>query len=239
MTSKANILAQLRGQIASIEQDRGIEFDAPAAQGASVHRPSESEGRPLSSPSLASSATRNRGAQGHLASPVDEEAEDIPSAPDEARSAQDAYQKILRIIAVRERSTAYLRERLVTKEGFPPCAAEEALQKAQRLHLVDDRRYGDALIRMRLAAGKGLRTAEQEIQELGIDPTTLDAWQEHHERGRDAEVDRALQLLRRRPPRAKQAREAAFRKLVGQGYSTDVAATAARRWVEERDAPAF
>lgn len=187
MTSKANILAQLQGQIASIEQDRGIEFDAPS---------------------------------------------------DEAHSAQDAYQKILRIIAVRERSTAYLRERLVAKEGFPPQAAEEALQKAQRLHLVDDRRYGDALIRMRLAAGKGLRAAEQEIQELGIDPTTLDAWQEHHEQGRDAEVDRALQLLRRRPPRAKQAREAAFRKLVGQGYSTDVAATAARRWIEECDASA-
>ena len=42
-----------------------------------------------------------------------------------------------------------------------------------------------------------------------------------------------LALLRRRPPRAKRAREAAFRKLVTQGFDTDVAVTAARRWSEE------
>ena len=98
---------------------------------------------------------------------------------------------------------------------------------------IDDRRYGDALIRMRLAAGKGLRDAEAEIEALGIDPRTLDAWQEHAERGRDAEIERALALLRRRPPRAKAAREAAFRKLVSQGYATDIASTAARIWHEE------
>ena len=46
-------------------------------------------------------------------------------------------------------------------------------------------------------------------------------------------MQRALALLRRRPPRAKQAREAAFRKLVGQGFPTDIASSAARLWSEE------
>ncbi len=35
------------------------------------------------------------------------------------------------------------------------------------------------------------------------------------------------------PPRAKQVREAAFRKLAAQGFDTDVAASAARLWYEE------
>ena len=46
-------------------------------------------------------------------------------------------------------------------------------------------------------------------------------------------MERALALLRRRPPRAKQVREAAFRKLAARGFDTDVAASAARLWYEE------
>ncbi len=133
---------------------------------------------------------------------------------------------------MRERSTAYVRERLL-KDEFSADVIEEAVERACRVHAVDDRRYADALVRMRLAAGKGLRPVEREIEELGIDPSSLDSWVEHAEAGREVEVDRALALLRRRPPRAKQVREASFRKLVSQGFSTDVAATAARLWAEE------
>ena len=152
---------------------------------------------------------------------------------EEGKTAEDAYRQILRWVAVRERSTIYLRDRLLSAD-FAEGDADEAIERACRVHVVDDRRYADALIRMRLAAGKGLRDAEREIEELGIDPSSLDAWQEHQARGRDAEVERALQVLRRRPPRAKQQREAAFRRLVSQGYSTDVAASAARLWASEQ-----
>ena len=48
-------------------------------------------------------------------------------------------------------------------------------------------------------------------------------------------MGRALAALRRRPPKAKRAREAAFRRLVSQGFSTDVAATASRTWSEEQE----
>lgn len=153
-------------------------------------------------------------------------------AEGEERTADAAFRRILRWAAVRERSSAYLRDRLL-KDDFAPEAIDEALARAVRAHVVDDRRYGDALIRMKLSAGKGLRSAVAEIEGLGIDSASLDAWQEHAEQGREAEVERALAVLRRRPPRAKAAREAAFRKLIGQGYDTDIAATAARLWVEE------
>ncbi|MFR1168675.1 MAG: regulatory protein RecX [Adlercreutzia equolifaciens] len=102
---------------------------------------------------------------------------------EEGKTARDAYQKILRWAAVRERSTAYLRERLL-KDDFPAAVVEEALQRALRVQAVDDRRYADALVRMKLAAGRGLRDAEREIEELGIDPATLDSWVEHERKGR-------------------------------------------------------
>lgn len=159
-------------------------------------------------------------------------AADGATGPSGGKTADDAFRKILRWVSVRERSTAYVRERLL-KDEFPPKAVEEAVARAVDCRAVDDRRYGDALIRMKLAAGRGLRDAEAEIETLGIDPASLDAWQEHAERGREAEVERALAVLRRRPPRAKAAREAAFRKLVGQGFGTDIASTAARLWYEE------
>lgn len=154
-------------------------------------------------------------------------------AVENEKTADDAYRQILRWVSVRERSTAYLRDRLLKAE-YSDEAVSQALERACRVHVVDDRRYADALIRMKLSAGKGLREAEREIGELGIDPSSLDAWQEHDALGREAEVNRALAVLDRRPPRAKQVRDAAFRRLVSQGYSSDVAATAARLWTERQ-----
>lgn len=213
MASRADILDQLKQAVAAIERGDSLSASSPEAELPASPSPSRAP------------APSSVGESPFAAAPT-------PGSCDEEPTAQEAYQKILRLISIRERSSAYLRSRLL-KEEYPVASVEEALAKCQRLHLVDDRRYADALIRMRLAAGKGLREAEREIEELGIDPSTLDAWQEYSARGREAEVQRALALLRRRPPRAKQAREAAYRKLINQGYGSDIAASAARQWAEE------
>lgn len=214
MVARADIIAGLRASMAAIEQ--GSACDTGVADGRSDSLPATSAAQP-SSP----------GPEGqiHVASCES-------GCAESGKTADEAFRKILRWVSVRERSTAYVRERLA-KDEFPTEAIEGALDRAVRTRAVDDRRYSDALIRMKLSAGKGLRAVEAEISELGIDPASLDAWQEHASRGSEAEVERALAMLRRRPPRAKQAREAAFRKLVGQGYTADVASTAARRWFEE------
>ncbi|MEF2671865.1 regulatory protein RecX [Adlercreutzia sp.] len=224
MASKADILAALRADIAALEAAPPSE--EPCAQIAAWPHPAEDDavcGRDTGASCAQDLSRSSRG----------EERESALSG-EEGKTARDAYQKILRWAAVRERSTAYLRERLL-KDDFPAAVVEEALQRAVRVRAVDDRRYADALVRMKLAAGRGLRDAEREIEELGIDPATLDSWVEHERKGRDFEVGRALAALRRRPPKAKRAREAAFRRLVSQGFSTDVAATASRTWFEERE----
>lgn len=203
MTSKADTIASLRRELA--------DFSKRASEVSGMSRaPRSSNDSDAEAQTLATEAT--------LAA--------------EALTSADAFQRILRWVSARERSSAYLRERLA-KEGFGAEQIEEALDRACRVHAVDDRRYADALVRSKLAAGKGLREVEAEIADLGIDPASLDAWAQHNEMGREAEIERACALLKRRPPRAKQAREAAFRKLVSQGYSCDVASSAARRWIEE------
>lgn len=238
MVAKAAILADLRASMAAIERGEGsgmFAADGSCGDGRAVRGDAEEGARGA----VGTRDTARAVAPMAIEAAGEQRASDAGGCEFEGdgrgadeKTAEAAFRKILRWVSVRERSSAYVRERLA-KDEFSPEAIDEALERALRVRVVDDRRYGDALIRMKLAAGKGLRAAEAEIIELGIDPSTLDAWQEHAERGREAEVQRALALLRRRPPRAKQAREAAFRKLVGQGFPTDIASSAARLWSEE------
>ncbi|WP_165054944.1 MULTISPECIES: regulatory protein RecX [unclassified Adlercreutzia] len=146
--------------------------------------------------------------------------------------ADKAYQKVLRCVSVREQSTARMREKLL-RAGFDPAAADHAIERACRAGALDDVRYAEALVRATLAAGKGLRFAEAEIEELGVDVNALDAYRDHLDADDGDEVARALAAIKARPPRAKNKREAAFRRCVAKGFSADVATSAARIWCEE------
>lgn len=166
----------------------------------------------------------------------DSAAADQAFEPDESpeEELRRALKKVERLCAVREQASAPLKRRLVA-DGFSEESAEEAVACAVRWGYVDDARYADALVRSRLAAGKGCVGIARELSEAGIDPSSvaslLDA-----EADDDAESERALALLRRKPPRAKNAREAAYRRLVQKGFSSSTAARAARRWQEETGA---
>lgn len=156
-------------------------------------------------------------------------------ARQESEQAEAAYQKILRCLAASEQSSIKLRQKLL-RAGFSDKDAEEALDRAQAVGVVDDCRYAELLVRHCLACGKGLRHARQELEELGVDIEQLEAYQEHMALGEDAELERALQVLQAHPPRSKNLREAAYRKLVNKGFGSELAARAARRWFESQAA---
>ena len=215
MPARDEVIAGLRARMEAISRGEG---DLGAPEG-------RAEGA-VCAPRPADQARRARRWEGRGA---DQE----PASDDSELTPERAYQKILRLAATREQSSARVRERLA-RDGYAPEVAEEALARAVRASAVDDRRYAESLVRMRIAAGKGVEGVVGEIEELGIDPWSLEAYAEYREQGEDADVDRALSLLERRPPRAKNQRDAAFRKLVQQGFSTSTAATAARRWAEGR-----
>lgn len=148
----------------------------------------------------------------------------VPTLDDEAF---EAYKKIQRLASVSERSSKGLRKRLA-RDGFSGDAVEAALDRAISYGIVDDLRYAEAYVRTKMASGKGRLGIEAELRDLGIDADEVCSWHDCA----DDEVERALGVLAKRPPTAKNKREAAYRRLVSKGYGSSTAQTAARIWSE-------
>ena len=142
-----------------------------------------------------------------------------------------AFEKLVRSVSASEQSTRKMLRKLI-ESGLPEQSANRAIEKAVRIGAIDDRRYAECLVRSTLSSGKGLRFALKEIEDLGIDPYEIDAYNEHLEEGSEAEVERALDFLMRHPSRAKDVRGAAYRKLINKGYDSGIASTASRMYAE-------
>ena len=152
---------------------------------------------------------------------------------DVSEGEEKAFAKIQRLSCVRERCQSELKTRL-EREGFSPEEVNHAIERALACGLVDDMRYASVLIRSRLAQGKGRQGIEVELSRAGIDVSLVPGWpEEFFSQEDDSEFDRALNLLRRNPPRAKNVRAAAFRKLISKGYSQEIAFAVSRRFYEE------
>lgn len=237
--SPSDLRARLRAEIAAIEHGA-----APAADIAESSRPHEVPARFREASSRFPEAPDDprvhaafRAASGNLSgasdarkkTPRSDAAEDARLADPEA-----AFRKIERLCLVREQACEQLRQRLA-RDGFEPEAVEAALSRALACGLVDDARFADVLVRSRLAQGRGRRGIAAELEGLGIDADSVDALAAGD--GDDAgEVERALALLERRPPRAKNRRDAAYRRLAQKGFSASVSSTAARLWCEANPA---
>ncbi len=141
-----------------------------------------------------------------------------------------AFKKILHWVKVRDRSVKETRTRL-EREGFERMVAEKAIEKAVEYRFLDDERFADTLVRSRLRQGKGLDGVVRELNGHGIDATSmLPGFPEEYLEGRPSERDCAYALLCRKPPRAKNVRQAAYSKLVRAGYSMSLSAEVANTW---------
>lgn len=147
----------------------------------------------------------------------------------EADERERAFRKIERLCLVREQASEQLRQRLA-RDGFEHDVVEAAIARALACGLVDDRRFADVLVRSRLSQGRGRSGIASELERLGIDSCAVDSLAAADD---DAnEVDRALALLDRKPPRSKNLRDGAYRRLAQKGFSASVSSTAARLWCE-------
>ncbi|WP_350455245.1 regulatory protein RecX [Slackia heliotrinireducens] len=147
---------------------------------------------------------------------------------------QQAFDKIVRWLNVRDRSQKEVRDRLL-KNDCSPDVADDAIRRAVRCGLLDDLRFADVLIRTRLTQGKGRKGIEHELAELNICVGDVPDWPERYfPEGGPTEFDRAMALLERKPTRSKNPRAAAYRKLYVNGYSSSVAESASRAFVAQR-----
>ncbi len=165
---------------------------------------------------------------------IESSTRETPAEASVEEEAAQAFKKILKLASIKEQATEKLRTRLL-RDGYSEAAVARALERAVACRIVDDERYAESFVRMRIAQGRGRRGVERELEELAIRVPDEEVWSEAFERtGSEDELGRALELLDRKPPRSKNLREGAYRKLVQKGYSSDIAASASRQWVESR-----
>lgn len=156
-----------------------------------------------------------------------------PVCEEVSPSQNKAFAKVARLAGMREYSRAELQARLM-RDGFEEADVSHAITRALDCGLIDDARFGAVLVRSRVAQGKGLRGIVEELAQHDITPESIEGWpDEFFPEEESDEHARALELLRRKPPRAKNIQAAAFRKLVQKGYDIGVASSAAREFVRE------
>jgi regulatory protein len=147
----------------------------------------------------------------------------------------DAY----RLLGHRARSRHELRRRLLQK-GHDDEAVAGALERLAGDGLLDDAEFARSYVAdKRGLSGWGSRRILRGLTELGVAHDVIDAalGAAAATEGDDAELERALAVLRRRgAPQAPldAARRRAYQALVRRGFSTTVAYAAIRRWSGEQ-----
>lgn len=157
----------------------------------------------------------------------------------EGCSTADALRAIVFACGYRERSTAEIRSRLSDK-GFDSHIIEEAISKAVSFGYINDQRFKESLIRMRMSQGKGIYGIRKELEQHGCgvcdDDYSLDQLSDFLEISDSDELKRAICFLQRKPPRAKNVLHASCSKLVRNGYSINIATKAAFDFVRQSSA---
>lgn len=141
-----------------------------------------------------------------------------------------AFKRLTRLCLQQERSSKEVLQRLENL-GFSEAVSMRAIQRAKSCGLLDDLRYAEILVRSRISQGRGLKGIERELLQVGINPEDVSEYQDAlSEIDGDAEYRRAMKFLSSHPPKAKNVRDSAYRKLINKGFSSHIAAQAAKTW---------
>lgn len=149
-------------------------------------------------------------------------------------NANAAFGKIERLLAVRDRSVTETRSRL-QRDHYTERAIAESLERALRCGYLDDVRFAEGFIRMRLRASKGINGIVRDLKGHQIDAYAIPGFPDVFLEEQGSQLDNAIRLLERKPPRAKNKKQAAYAKLIRNGFSSSVASSAVKTWIAERE----
>ncbi|MDQ7010324.1 MAG: regulatory protein RecX, partial [Mariprofundaceae bacterium] len=111
---------------------------------------------------------------------------------------QQAYDDAVRLLSRREYCEAEMRARLHAREYSSACIAE-VLQSLKQNDYLNERRFAESFLRMRLARGDSLWLATAKARQRGVAEDVLDAVVDALGKAFDAEAACATLLNRRDP----------------------------------------
>jgi regulatory protein len=143
--------------------------------------------------------------------------------------------RALRLLAVRSRSRAELRERLL-RAGYHPSEIEGAIADLEDVGLIDDERFAREMAAKDRRRGLGRRAGLASLRGKGVDRALAEQITE--ETQADDEEARAVEVARARVGRLRNldppvARRRLLGFLLRRGYEGETARLAARRVLEE------
>ena len=147
-------------------------------------------------------------------------------------SPEDAFRKIERLLSVRDRSVSEITSRL-QRDKYTERAIAESVERALRCGYLDDARFADGFIRSKLRASKGINGIVRDLKAHGIDAYSIPEFPDAYIEEQGGQLENAIHLLKRKPPRAKNKRQAAYAKLIRNGFSSSIASSAVRSWLTE------
>ena len=150
---------------------------------------------------------------------------ETPDAAGPPDAAPDPLALAYRYLNRRDRTEAEVRSHLAGK-GFEAAAVEDAVETLRDQGYVDDARYARLFAEDKRALEEwGAERIRGALALRGIDRELVDAAIEA-DGDADAELERALEILRRRfpsPPRERRDRDRALAVLLRKGYEADLA----------------
>jgi regulatory protein len=157
---------------------------------------------------------------------------EIRAASSSERVMGDAY----RLLGHRARSTAELRRRLLDKE-HDEGVVDDALERLAADGFLDDAAFARSYVAdKRSLESWGAERIRRGLRELGVDAPLIDDALAAGDTDEDAELERALFVLRKRRAADRPDegdRRRAYQALLRRGFSSPIAYAAIRRWSGE------
>lgn len=148
--------------------------------------------------------------------------------------AQHCFSQAVSSLKASDQPSSKIRKKLRAK-GYDEVTVEQTISRLLSLGYLDDDRYAENYLRSRYAQGKGIPGILRELRSAEIDVDSLAGIIDDLTSEQPSERQRAYEFIVTHPPRSKNKREGAYRKLITRGYSSDAASYAARRWSSEQD----
>lgn len=144
----------------------------------------------------------------------------------------DAFHKIERLLSVRDRSVSEVTSRL-QRDRYTEHAISESIERALRCGYLDDARFADIFIRSKLRASKGINGIVRDLKQHNIDAYSIPDFPDAYIAEQGSQLENAVHLLKSKPPRAKNKQQAAYAKLIRNGFSSSIASAAVRTWLAD------